>query len=209
MNSGKTKVIYDLTEAARVIDASVVVVKEREYKAVLDNLKVKPDIVVCDSQVVMEMVADTPRDVKCTTFSILFARFKGELLSMVKGVGTINQLKDGDKILIAEACSHHAIDGDIGREKIPRWLKKYTGVDLNFEVSSGRDYPENLKNYALIIHCGACMLTRNEMHTRLKKAMDMGIPITNYGLCISLTHGVLERVLSPFPEVLDAYLEMK
>jgi [FeFe] hydrogenase H-cluster maturation GTPase HydF len=183
-------------------DAAALVVKEREYLSVLGKLKAKPDIVICDSQVVQKMVADTPKDVKCTTFSILFARNKGDLNEMVRGAAMIDRLKKGDKVLIAEACSHHAIEDDIGRVKIPRWLRQYTGIDLQIDSCAGRDYPENLKEYKLVIHCGGCMLTRREMLFRIHHARQTGVAITNYGVCISLLQGVLKRVLEPFPSAL-------
>jgi [FeFe] hydrogenase H-cluster maturation GTPase HydF len=186
-------------------DACAIVVKEREYAHLLKKLTAPPDLVVCDSQVVMKMVADTPESVPCTTFSILFSRYKGDLLEQVKGLAAVDRLKDDDKVLIAEACSHHALADDIGRVKIPRWLRQYTGARLTIDVSGGRDYPDNLKDYSLVIHCGSCMLTRNETLARIDRARTMGIPITNYGLCIAAIQGVLHRVLSPFPAALDAY----
>ncbi|MCK4402045.1 [FeFe] hydrogenase H-cluster maturation GTPase HydF [bacterium] len=186
-------------------DAAALIVKEREYPYILNNLKKPPDISVCDSQVVSKMVADTPQDVKCTTFSILFARYKGDLIEAVKGVCEIDKLVSGDKVLIGEACSHHPVQDDIGRVKIPRWLKEYAGKKLNIDVYSGHDYPENLKDYKLIILCGGCMLNRREMLFRIQWAKQEGISITNYGVCISFLHGVLERVLSPFPTALDVF----
>jgi len=186
-------------------DGAIMVVKEREYSYVLDNLKRPPDIVVCDSQVVLKMVEDTPKNIKCTTFSILFSRYKGDLIESVKGVRAIDRLKSGDKILIAEACSHHALEDDIGRVKIPRWIRQYIGGDLQIDVYAGRDYPENLSEYKLVVHCGGCMITRREMLFRIHKAKEAGVPITNYGICISRVQGVLERALSPFPAALDAY----
>ena len=186
-------------------DASVLVVKEREYQHILTILKNPPDIVICDSQVVLKMVADTPKEIKCTTFSILFARYKGDLTEMAKGAAAIEKLRPGDRVLIAEACSHHPIQDDIGRVKIPRWLRQYVGTDLDINVCSGRDYPENLKGYNLIVHCGSCMLTRRETLFRIQQARQADIPITNYGVCISLLQGVIKRVLAPFPTALDAY----
>ena len=186
-------------------DAAVVVVKEREYAALLNRLKVPPDMVVCDSQVVLKMVADTPASVKCTTFSILFSRLKGDLAEMARGVAAIESLKAGDKVLIAEACSHHAVEDDIGRVKIPRWLRQYVGVDLDIQSCAGRDFPEDLEKYKLIIHCGSCMLTRRETLFRIQQARQKNIPITNYGIAISYVQGVLERTLAPFPAALDAY----
>ncbi|MBF0618770.1 MAG: [FeFe] hydrogenase H-cluster maturation GTPase HydF [Candidatus Omnitrophica bacterium] len=186
-------------------DAATLVVKEREYAAMLARLKALPDLVVCDSQVVMKTVADTPEAVKCTTFSILFARFKGDLIELAKGAAHIEALKPGDKVLIAESCSHHAAEDDIGRVKIPRWLRQYVGGDLQVDHFSGRDYPKNLSEYKLIVHCGSCMLTRGEMLLRIHQAKEKGVPITNYGVGISFVQGVLRRALSPFPAALDAF----
>jgi [FeFe] hydrogenase H-cluster maturation GTPase HydF len=186
-------------------DATAIVVKEREYTHLLSRLNGSPDLVICDSQVVMKMVADTPASVPCTTFSIVFSRYKGDLIEQAAGLAVIDSLKDGDNVLIAEACSHHALADDIGRVKIPRWLRQYTGVNLAIDVYSGRDYPPNLKDYSLIIHCGSCMLTRKETLARIALAKEAGVPITNYGLCISMIQGVLKRALSPFPAALDAY----
>ncbi len=188
-------------------DAACLIVKEREYAHLLDNLKNPPDIVVCDSQVVLKMMADTPKNIKCTTFSILFARYKSNLVEAVRNVLIIDKLKSGDKILVAEACSHHPVEDDIGRVKIPRWLRQYVGGDLRIDVCAGRDYPDNLKNYKLIIHCGGCMFTRREVLVRFQQAKEAGIPITNYGVCISFLQGVLERALSPFPAALGVFQE--
>ena len=186
-------------------DASVMVVKEKEYAHSLTNLKIPPHLVICDSQVVLKMVAETPEGIPCTTFSILFARNKGDLVELARGAAVIETLRPGDRVLIAEACSHHAIEDDIGRVKIPRWVSQYVGGDLRIDVFSGRDYPENLKEYRLIIHCGGCMLTRREMLARIQKAKEEKVPITNYGLSISFSQGVIRRVLSPFPAALDSF----
>lgn len=204
----KGRLILPQVQAIRdVLDnnCAVLVVKDTEYKRYLDRLGRKPDLVVCDSQVVDRMIAETPPDVKCTTFSILFCRYKGDLMEEVVGSAYADSLEDGDKVLIAEACSHHPLQDDIGRVKIPRWLQEYLGKRLDFEVSVGRDFPEDLQKYKLIIHCGSCMLTRREKLVRIAKAREQGVPITNYGILISKCKGVLERVLSPFPEVLMAY----
>jgi [FeFe] hydrogenase H-cluster maturation GTPase HydF len=179
-------------------DATAIVVKEREYRATLENLKTPPALVVCDSQVVLKMVADTPKNIKCTTFSTLFARYKGDLDTAVAGAKTIDNLKPGDKVLIAEACTHHALEDDIGRVKIPRWLRQYTGLDLPIDTYTGHDFPENISEYKLIIHCGSCMLNRRETLWRYELAKAHGIPITNYGVCISFLQGVLERVIELF-----------
>jgi [FeFe] hydrogenase H-cluster maturation GTPase HydF len=186
-------------------DAAALVVKEREYAALLGRLNRPPDLVVCDSQVVLKMVADTPVAVKCTTFSILFARYKGDLQALARGAATIDRLRAGDRVLVAESCSHHALEDDIGRVKIPRWLRQYTGLDVQIDVSAGRDFPQDLTGYRLVVHCGSCMLTRREMLAHIQRAQAQGVAITNYGLAIAVTQGVLRRALSPFPAALDAY----
>jgi len=187
-------------------DAVVVVMKEIEYVRGLSLLKNKPDLVVCDSQVVRRMAEETPADVPFTTFSVLFARFKGDLEELARGAAVIERLHDGDRVLIAEACSHHALIDDIGRVKIPRWLHEHTGARLEINVCSGRDYPVDLDACRLIIHCGSCMLTRREMLMRIRRAQEAGTPITNYGIAISALCGLAPRVLSPFPRALDAYM---
>jgi [FeFe] hydrogenase H-cluster maturation GTPase HydF len=175
-------------------------VKESEYVQALEKLRIPPDLVVCDSQVVDKMVSDTPKDIRCTTFSILFARIKGNLDEAVKAVITIDKLQTGDKVLIAESCSHHPIEDDIGRVKIPKWIKEYTGKDIDFESCAGRDFPDNLRQYKLIIQCGGCMISRREMLSRIEQAKAQGVAMTNYGVCISYLKGVLDRVLSPFKQ---------
>lgn len=186
-------------------DAATLICKEREYAHMLSILKQKPDVAICDSQMVLKMVADTPPDIPCTTFSILFARLKGDLRKFAMGAASIDRLEPGDKVLIAESCSHHALEDDIGRVKIPRWLRQYVGVDVEIDVYSGRDFPDNLSEYKLAVQCGGCMQNRREVLSRIEKCESAGVPITNYGLCISQTQGVLKRVLSPFPAALDAY----
>jgi [FeFe] hydrogenase H-cluster maturation GTPase HydF len=186
-------------------DAAALMVKERELACMLAALKQNPSIAVCDSQAILKVSADVPKEVPCTTFSILFARQKGDLAVSAAGAAAIKTLKPGDRILIAEACSHHPLQDDIGRIKIPRWLRQYVGGELRVDVSAGRDYPDNLPDYRLIIHCGGCMLTRREMLGRLHKAQAAGIPVTNYGLAISFTQGVIRRVLAPFPSALMAF----
>lgn len=186
-------------------DAATLVVKEREYTHMLNQLRNPPDIIICDSQVVLKMVGDTPNDIPCTTFSILFARLKGDLSKFAAGAAAIDHLTDGDKVLVAESCSHHAAEDDIGRVKIPRWLRQYCGCELDIEVYAGRDFPDNLAEYKLVVQCGGCMHNRREILSRIEKCKSAGVPITNYGLCISQTQGVLKRVLTPFPAALDAY----
>ncbi len=190
-------------------DAAALVVKENGYALLLDNLKKRPDIVVCDSQVVLKMVKETPGDIKCTTFSILFARNRGNLVEAARSAAVIDTLKPGDKVLIAESCSHHPIEDDIGRVKMPGWLRQHVGGELDIDVCAGRDYPGDLSGYKLVIHCGGCMITRRETLFRYQKAKRDGVAVTNYGVCISFLQGVLERVLSPFPDALDAYREAK
>ncbi len=186
-------------------DAAALMVKERELAAMLSRLARPPDLVVTDSQAILKVSGDTPPSVPLTTFSILMARQKGDLATAAAGVAAIERLRPGDPVLIAEACSHHPLQDDIGRVKIPRWLRQYTGGELAVDVSAGRDYPEDISRYRLIIHCGACMLNRREMLSRLHKAGEAGVPITNYGLAISYTQGVIRRVLAPFPSALLAY----
>ncbi len=186
-------------------DAAVVIVKDRELPATLSLLKRMPDVVVCDSQAVLKVSADVSPEIPLTTFSILFARQKGDLVTAAEGAAHIEALQSGDRVLIAEACSHHPLQDDIGRVKIPRWLKQYVGGDIQTDVSAGRNYPDNLQDYKLIIHCGACMLTRREMLSRMQQAREAGVPITNYGLAISFTQGIVRRTLSPFPSALLAF----
>jgi predicted GTPase len=151
------------------------------------------------------MVAETPAPIKCTTFSILYARYRGDFTEAVRGVTALSALKPGDKVLIAEACSHHPLADDIGRIKLPRWLKEFVGGDLKIEVTAGSDYTENLKEFKLVIHCGGCMINKRQMLSRVQKAREQGVPITNYGLAIAYLHKVIERVLEPFPASLEAY----
>ncbi len=182
-------------------DTIVVVAKDKELRSVLYALKNPPDLVVTDSQAVMRVAADVPESVKLTTFSILMARHKGDLPTFVRGLKAVDALQDGDNVLIAEACSHHAQQDDIGRVKIPRWLRLHTKKDINFDINSGGDFPEDLSKYKLIIHCGGCMLTRQSMQARIKQATLMEIPIVNYGVLISHMHGAIPRALEPFDEV--------
>ncbi len=187
-------------------DATALVVKDRELFATVRSLGIKPKLVICDSQVVLKVAGDLPPDIKMTTFSTLFARQKGDLGTFVRGVKTIDELKDGDRVLIAEACSHHAVADDIGKVKIPRWVRQYTGRDIIFDNVQGRDYPEDLSKYKLVIHCAACMITPKGMHTRMDESLGEGVPITNYGVTISYVQGVLERALEPFGGI-DMFLE--
>ena len=186
-------------------DAVSLMVKERELAAALARMTEKPKLVVCDSQVVNKVSADTPPDIRMTTFSILMARFKGDMIGLAEGAGAISRLKPGDRVLIAEACSHHALADDIGRVKIPRWLRQYAGGNLEIDVRSGKDFPEDLSPYALIVQCGGCTVTRKQILVRQYRAARQGVPMTNYGMAISVSQGVIERALECFPAALDAY----
>ena len=193
----KGRLILPQVQAIRdVLDAgaSVIVANVNNFASQLANLKTPPALAVCDSQVVHVMMKELPDSVPCTTFSILFARLKGDLELLYHGAKAIDSLEDGDSILIAEACTHHAADDDIGRVKIPKLIEKKSGKKLNFEVIS-RDFPEDLSKYKLIIHCGSCMLNRAETLARLEFASRSNIPVTNYGMAISHCQGVLERAI--------------
>lgn len=186
-------------------DAFCMVVKERELREAMKRLNTPPKLVVTDSQAFLKVTADTPPEIPVTSFSILFARHQGDLPEMVKGAMSIDQLKPGDKVLIAEACSHHPIGEDIGTVKIPRWLTQYVGGKLEFTNHRGHDFPENLSEFKLIIHCGACMWNRREMLSRMMKARAAGVPLTNYGLTIAYSLGIFERALQPFPAALEVF----
>ena len=188
---------------------SILAVKENDYVSVLQNFKNPPALVICDSQVVDKMVAETPANIKCTTFSILMARFKGDLRKMAEGAAMIDRLQDGDKILIAESCTHHAVEDDIGRVKIPNWLTRKTGKNLQIDFVSGCDFSNNLTDYKLVIQCGGCAFNRREILSRIYKCEQAGVAITNYGICISELKGVLRRVLEPFGDVYESYLNSK
>jgi len=180
-------------------DGVAVVVKERELKHALSGLGRPPKLVVTDSQAILKAAADTPPSVPLTSFSILFARYKGDLESLVRGARAVDDLRPGDRVLIAEACTHHPVPDDIGRVQIPRWLRQHVGGELEFSVVVGNDYPEDLSPYRLVVHCGGCMINRQEMLSRIRRAERAGVPIVNYGVLLGRIHGVLERVLRPFP----------
>jgi [FeFe] hydrogenase H-cluster maturation GTPase HydF len=186
-------------------DAYCLVVKERELRSALDELKRPPKLVVTDSQAFLKVSADTPSEVPLTSFSILFSRFKGDLVSQTLGALAIDTLRAGDKVLIAEACTHHPIGEDIGRVKIPRWLTQYVGGALDITMVSGRDYPEDVTPFKLIVHCGACSFNRKEMLYRILRAKAAGVPLTNFGLTIAFSLGIFERALQPFPAAYEAY----
>lgn len=189
--------IRDILEAGAIS----VVTRENELKHTLSSLAQKPRMVITDSQAFKEVSKDTPEDILLTSFSILFARYKGNLQSNVEGARTLEHLKDGDKILISEGCTHHRQCEDIGTVKLPRWIENYTGKKLEFSFTSGTEFPLDLSDYALIVHCGGCTLNEREMKYRLKCAKDQNIPMTNYGIAIAYMNGILERSLMPFPDI--------
>ena len=189
--------IRDILDA----DAVSVVIKEDRLKETLERLGQKPRLVITDSQVFGRVSRDTPREIPLTSFSILFARYKGNLKTLVEGARTLEKLKDGDKVLISEGCTHHRQCGDIGTVKLPAWIRKYTRKNLDFSFTSGTEFPDELGMYSLIVHCGGCMLNEREMKYRLSCAGDQEVPMTNYGILIAYMNGILERSLEPFGEI--------
>lgn len=189
--------IRDILEA----DAAAIVVKENELTNTLQNLGKRPKLVITDSQVFKKVAAETPADILLTSFSILFARYKGNLQTAVQGVTALENLEDGDKILVGEGCTHHRQCDDIGTVKLPRWIKEYTGKNPEFIFTSGTEFPLDLSPYKMIIHCGACMLNEREMQYRIKCAADQNIPFTNYGITIAYINGILKRTIEPFPQI--------
>ena len=187
--------IRDILES----DAIAIVTKEYELRETLSHLAKKPKLVITDSQVFLKVAADTPKDILMTSFSILFARQKGNLTEFIRGAKEIDQLKDGDKVLIAEGCTHHRQSDDIGSVKIPRWIRQRTGKQIEFEFSSGVTFTDDIKKYALIVHCGACMMNRTGMLSRVANAKALNVPIVNYGILIAYVQGLLTRALEPFP----------
>ncbi|WP_027623519.1 [FeFe] hydrogenase H-cluster maturation GTPase HydF [Clostridium lundense] len=182
-------------------DAVVITVKDSELEYFINKLNFKPDLVITDSQVFKKVNEIVPKSIPLTSFSILMARFKGDLNTFIEGSKAIDSLKPGDKVLIAEACTHHALKGDIGREKIPKWLQEKAGGELKIEVNAGSDFPEDIQDYKLIIHCGACMFNRKQMISRVIKAKNYGVPITNYGIAIAYINGILKRVTEVFRDI--------
>lgn len=189
--------IRDLLDA----NAMAYVTQDDKLTETLASLKEKPKMVITDSQAFARVSKDTPEDIMLTSFSILFARHKGELSDLMSGVRVLSSLTEKDKVLISEGCTHHRQCGDIGTVKIPMWLEQHTGKKIPFETSSGTEFPEDLSKYSLIIHCGGCMLNEREMKYRIRQAKDQGIPIVNYGIFIAYVTGILERSLSPFPAI--------
>ena len=195
--------IRDVLEAG----ATALVVRESELADTLKHTGKKPAMVITDSQAFEQVAADVPQDILLTSFSILMARFKGFLETAVQGAAALKTLQDGDKILISEGCTHHRQCDDIGTVKLPHWLKQYTGKELQIETSSGTEFPEDLSQYALVIHCGGCMLNEREMKYRMKCAVDQNVPFTNYGIAIACMKGILKRSLQVFPKLADEILE--
>ena len=212
LEAPKGRLIVPQVQAIRDLldgDAYCLVVKERELRDALGRLNRPPALVVTDSQAFLKVAADTPPAVKMTSFSILMARQKGDLCQFVEGALGIERLRPGDRVLVAEACTHHPIGDDIGRVKIPRWLTQYVGGDLRIDTTQGRDFPVDLSPYRLIVHCGACMWNRREMLTRLARAAQAGVPICNYGMTIAYTLGIFDRALAPFPDALETYRRLR
>jgi len=193
------QVIRDLLES----DCITLIVKENELKEAIESLNKKPKLVITDSQVFLKAAADTPKDVNLTSFSILFARYKGDLEAYIAGVRALDRLKDGDKILIAEGCTHHKSCDDIGTVKLPRWIRQYSGKHLEFISTSGNSFPQDIRDYALVLMCGCCMLNRQEVESRLDKVKQDHIPILNYGMAIAHVQGILRRSLHMFPSLLN------
>jgi len=201
MAAPKGRLILPQVQTIRDIldhDCLTVVCKEYELKQAFSALKKPPQLVVTDSQAFMKVSADTPPDVPLTSFSILMARYKGDLLTLAQGAKTSYKLQPGDKILIAEACTHHQQPDDIGKVKIPRWLRQMVGGQLEINFCNGNKFPADLSQYKLVVHCGGCMLNRKEMLYRIRQVKETGIPIVNYGVLIAHVHGILPRALAPF-----------
>ncbi|MBP1591902.1 MAG: [FeFe] hydrogenase H-cluster maturation GTPase HydF, partial [Oscillospiraceae bacterium] len=189
-----------------VLDAKAIPVSTQTetYEETLSMLVKKPKLVITDSQAFAEVSRKTPENLTLTSFSILMANYKGVLEQAVKGLKALKKLNDGDRVLISEGCTHHRQCGDIGTVKLPALIRKFTGVSPEFCFTSGRDFPEDLSGYSLVIHCGGCMLNEREMQSRSRRAMEQNIPFTNYGTAISYMNGILPRTLSLFPELCSA-----
>jgi predicted GTPase len=173
--------------------------KEREVDAFLRKTGIKPKLAVTDSQVFLKAAASVPDDVPLTSFSIILARQKGDFNNYLLGTPKISELKDGERVLILESCTHHVSCDDIGRVKIPRWMSSFTGKKLEFDTVAGlSDLPRDIKEYSLVVQCGGCMITRKQLFGRLKPAIDAGIPVTNYGMAIAYVHGIYNRAIAPF-----------
>lgn len=186
-----------------ILDAGAIsiVTRDTELPQTLEKLGTKPKMVITDSQAFGRVSRDVPRDIPLTSFSILMARYKGDLAEAVHGAAKLDGLQDGDIVLISEGCTHHRQCEDIGTVKMPNWIRKHTGKDIQFEFTSGGEFPEDLSKYALVVHCGGCMLNEREMKSRIRYSLDCGTPITNYGIAIAHMHGILARSIEPFPDI--------
>ncbi|MCF8301654.1 MAG: [FeFe] hydrogenase H-cluster maturation GTPase HydF [Bacteroidales bacterium] len=183
-------------------DSIAIVVKERELDTYIRKMNPKPDLVITDSQAFLKVSASVPDDIPLTSFSIVLARHKGDFEHYIKGTPHISNLQDSDRLLILESCTHHVSCDDIGRIKIPRWISNFTGKELQYEVVSGlNDLPRDIRDYAIVIQCGGCVITRKQLINRLKPAIDAGVPVTNYGMAIAYIHGIYERAIAPFVKV--------
>lgn len=185
------------------IGAIITCVQPEELQSALENMKQKPKLVITDSQVFGTVSEIVPDDIWLTSFSILFARYKGELETFVEGAARLKSLQDGDKVMISEGCTHHRQCNDIGTVKLPHWIETFTGVKPQFAFTSGGDFPSDLEDVTLVVHCGGCTLNEREMKSRMERARDAGVPITNYGIAIAEMHGILKRSLSPFPSLYE------
>lgn len=183
------------------IGATTLVCRETELENTLNTLKELPKLVITDSQAFGYVSKIVPKNVMLTSFSILFARYKGDLKTAVSGASHLDNIKNGDKILISEGCTHHRQCKDIGTVKMPDWIREYTGKDVEFEFTSGTEFPEDTSPYALVVHCGGCMLNEKEMKSRIERSLNNGTPITNYGIAIAQMHGILKRSVEPFPDI--------
>ena len=193
--------IRDILEASAIS----LVTRETELTRTLESLREPPQLVITDSQAFGIVDKLVPKNVRLTSFSILFARYKGNLRQAILGAAHLNSLQDGDTVLISEGCTHHRQCGDIGTEKLPNWIRKFTGKDVQFSFTAGNEFPEDVSKYALVVHCGGCMLNEREMQYRLRHSAERNVPMTNYGIAIAHMHGILDRALAPFPDLHQAW----
>ena len=193
--------IRDILEAGAIS----LVTRETELTRTLESLHEPPRLVITDSQAFGIVDKLVPKNVQLTSFSILFARYKGNLRQAILGAAQLNSLQDGDTVLISEGCTHHRQCGDIGTEKLPNWIRRFTGKDVQFSFTAGNEFPEDVSKYALVVHCGGCMLNEREMQYRLRHSAERNVPMTNYGIAIAHMHGILDRALAPFPDLHQAW----
>lgn len=193
--------IRDILEAGAIS----LVTRETELTRTLEALREPPRLVITDSQAFGIVDKLVPKNVRLTSFSILFARYKGNLRQAILGAAQLNFLQDGDTVLISEGCTHHRQCGDIGTEKLPNWIRRFTGKDVQFSFTAGNEFPEDVSKYALVVHCGGCMLNEREMQYRLRHSAERNVPMTNYGIAIAHMHGILDRALAPFPDLHQAW----